>query len=173
MTRNRRIGQALVVTGFVVATAVGLFLAVQASAGKIGARQATMISGVVFVALVPIVGYGIFLYTKQDDPPPAISPILKQRELMDVLRSREQMEISELAQQLDITERTAQEMIQDLITLDIFSGFVNWDDGVVSCMDAEQLLQLSHCSICDIPIQVKHGIVCQVCKTGYYAPPKV
>ena len=141
MNRSRRLGIGLSIVGFVIALLAGIYLAVQVSNGQneVGSLLAT--AAVAFVPVAICIGAGLYLYLKNDDQETeTFSATRKQRELMDMLRSHGHMTVVQAADALDVTPDQVRELVDDLIHLEIFTGTVDWEAGVLEATDAGQLL---------------------------------
>jgi tRNA(Ile2) C34 agmatinyltransferase TiaS len=61
-------------------------------------------------------------------------------------------------------------MIYELVGLQVFSGYINWDQGILYSSDASKLRELTQCKNCGGEIQlVGKGVVkCKFCGTEYF-----
>src|SRR5690606_36485617 len=98
------------------------------------------------------------------------SVMQKQRQLLDILKSRGQVSVSEMAVEMQVSADTIKNMVHQLVGLQVFSGYANWQNGVLYSSDASQLRELEQCRNCGGEIQlVGKGIVtCKYCGTEYF-----
>ncbi len=172
MNQGRLIGAILMVIGFGIAVIGGLFLAVQVSNKQLSGGGAMVGAFLVFIMIAPLIGFGIFLYVKGGEEVEAFSTMRQQRELLDIVQSRGQVELADMALELGISVDQVKDMVHQLVGLQVFSGYINWDDGVLFSSDASHLHELEACKKCGAAIElVGKGIVkCKFCDTEYFLP---
>lgn len=170
MNQGRLIGIILVVIGFGVAMIAGLFLAVQVSNEELSAGGAVVGAGLAFIVIAPLLGFGLFFYVKGGQEAEEESTMEQQRQLLDIVRSRGQIEIPELAIEIGVSVDIVEDLVHQLVGLQVFSGYINWDDGVLFSSDARLLQELKECKKCGAPIElVGKGVVqCKFCGTEYF-----
>lgn len=158
------------VVGFGVAVLGGLFLAVQVSSEALSGGGAVLGAFLVFAIIAPIIGFGIYMYVKGGQEAEEESIMQKQRQLLDIVRSRGQVSVNDLALELNTKVEAVQSMVHQLVGLQVFSGYINWDKGVLYSSDASRLTELKNCENCGAPIELagKGVIVCNFCGTEYF-----
>lgn len=94
----------------------------------------------------------------------------KQRELLDILKSRGQVSVSDMAVEMNVPVDTVKNMVHELVGLQVFSGYVNWNEGVLYSQEASQLRNLDKCKNCggEITLAGKGIVVCKYCGTEYF-----
>ena len=94
----------------------------------------------------------------------------KQRQLLDILKSRGQVSVDNMAMELHVPRDQVQEMVHQLVGLQVFSGYVNWKDGVLFSQEASSLRELDKCKNCggEIVLAGKGVVVCKYCGTEYF-----
>lgn len=172
MNTGRLLGVILSALGFISATLAGLWLAVQVGNGSMTAGGALLSAGVAFFPLALLLGGGIYLYARssaREAQPPPISTMHQQRRMLDLLRERGSAPLSDLATQLEITPETAQSLLMELMRMQVFSGYANWEQNIVSVVDADQLRRMTACVVCSSPLQLTTAGVtrCSHCGTEY------
>lgn len=170
MNRGRLTGIILITIGFGIALVIGLFLAVQAGNDELGAGGAILGAGLGFLVIAPLIGFGIYLYVKGGQEAEEESVMEKQRQLLDIIKSRGQVTVEDLALEMRVSVNQVQNMVHQLVGLQVFSGYVNWDDGILYSSEASQLRELDSCRKCGAPIQLvgKGTVACKYCGTEYF-----
>ena len=94
----------------------------------------------------------------------------KQRQLLDIVKSRGQVPVSDLALEMKTSVDSVKNMVHQLVGLQVFSGYINWDKGVLYSSDASNLRGLEKCKNCggDIKLAGKGVVVCPFCGTEYF-----
>jgi hypothetical protein len=169
MNSGRLTGVILSVVGFGVAIIAGLFLAAQVSAGM-SPGAAVVGAGLAFIPVALLVGFGLYMYVKGGHEAEQESVMQKQRQLLDILKSRGQVRIHDMALEMGVNVDTVKAMVYELVGLQVFSGYVNWDKGVLYSSDATKLRELKQCENCGAPIELvgKGVVACKFCGTEYF-----
>lgn len=170
MNTGRLIGMILIGIGLGVALLAGLFIAVQTSGGQLRAGGAVLGAGLAFIPVALLVGFGIYMYVQGGQEAAEESVMQKQRQLLDILKSRGQVSVSDMALEMQVSSDTIKNMVHQLVGLQVFSGYANWQNGVLYSSDASQLRELDKCKNCGGEIQlVGKGIAtCKYCGTEYF-----
>jgi hypothetical protein len=166
---GRLIGIILIVVGVGIALIAGLFLAAQVSAGMSGGAAAVG-AGIAFIPVAVFVGFGLFMYVRGGAEAQEESIMQKQRQLLDIVKSRGQVSVSDLALEMKVNAEMVKNMVHQLVGLQVFSGYINWDKGVLYSSEASKLRDLKQCENCGGEIQLtgKGIVVCKFCGTEYF-----
>jgi hypothetical protein len=176
MNSGRILGAVLVFGGLLVGLGCGAWLLVSSmgSGGFLG-QSGAVLGGILLVAIVvPVVAVGAFLLVRggreaaQAKQEQATG--VKQRQLLDMVKTRGQMPISDLVFELKANRDDVQRWVHDLVGMGIFSGYVNWDEGILYSIEASQLRDLTRCKHCGGEVQLAgKGVVrCAYCGTEYF-----
>jgi hypothetical protein len=167
---TRLVGILLIVGGLALALLAGIWLATQVGSGELQAGGAALGAGLVFIPVALLEGIGLSMVARGATQQREQSEMQKQRQLLDIVRSRGQVAIADLALEMSIPATRLQSMVHQLVGLQVFSGYVNWEKGVLYSEDAASLRDLHQCKNCGGEITlVGKGIVrCRFCGTEYY-----
>lgn len=137
---GRLIGIILVVGGLVAffgCSAVSFFSTRNVETGGTGG----FVLGVVIsiIVAIPLVGGGIFLMVRSRSEAAAETVRVRQRKILDMVTTRGQVDISDLVFELDVSRDQLRDDIYKLVGLGLFTGYVNWDKGVLYSQEASQL----------------------------------
>ncbi len=170
MNTGRLAGIILIVVGFGIAVIAGLWLAVQVSSERITAGGALVGAGIAFIPVALLVGFGIYMFVLGGREAREESSMRLQRQLLDIVKSRGQVRVSDLALEMRVSVDSVKGMIHQLVGLQVFSGYVNWEKGMLYSSDASQLRDLSQCKNCggEIKLAGKGVITCKFCGTEYF-----
>lgn len=124
-------GSILIVLGFVAAGAAGFWFAVQIAQGVMRPGEAAVSAGLLFIPIGALVLAGIYLRTRQKAIMEPVSMVEKQRLLVDLLNARGAVQISEMAATLQVDETTLRDLVEQLNRLEIFTGQVDWENGMM------------------------------------------
>jgi hypothetical protein len=167
---GRIIGIILVIGGIAVCAILALVMGIFSTevTTKSGAILGFAI-GALVVAL-PMVGVGAFLLWRGSQEAVAEAEANKQRALLNMVKTRGQIAIGDLVIELKSTKDEVNHMLHELVGMGLFSGYVNWDEGMLYSRQASELRQLSKCEHCsgDLELAGKGIIRCPYCGTEYY-----
>lgn len=165
-SRGKTVGLVLTAAGLVLAVALGLWLFFGLQEDRLEA------SGVAFgsalfggVLILPLVGAGIFLYKKGSDEEKDLARVREQRKLLDMVKTRGQVAVADLVLELNATTDKVRNDIYDLVGRGLFSGYVDWDKGVLYSVEASALKGQSSCPNCGGKLELagKGVIKCPYC----------
>ncbi|TVR19036.1 MAG: hypothetical protein EA396_13635 [Anaerolineaceae bacterium] len=170
MNQGRLVGLILMAVGAGLTVMAGLFLAV-----RTGEEDATMLgtvlgAGLAFMIVAPLIGFGFFMWIKGGQDAEQESEMQKQRQLLDIVKSRGQVRVDEVALEMSVPVDSVRNMVHQLVGLQVFTGYINWDDGILFSSEASKLRDLENCEKCGGRIQLAgRGIVqCPFCGTEYF-----
>ena len=169
MNSGRLVGIILTVAGLGVAVIAGAWIASQVSAGMSGGAAVTT-AGVAFIPVALLIGFGIYLFVQGGAQAKEDTEMQKQRRLLDIVKSRGQVSVNDMALEMTVPVAQVQNMVHQLVGLQVFSGYVNWDEGTLYSAEASQLRQLDKCKNCggEITLAGKGVVVCKYCGTEYF-----
>lgn len=170
MNSGKLVGVILMVVGFGIAVIAGLWLASQVSSGQLQSGGAFVGAGMAFIPVALLVGFGIFLFVRGSKEAETESEMQKQRQLLDIVKSRGQVPVSDLALEMKTSVDSVKNMVHQLVGLQVFSGYINWEKGILYSSDASNLRGLNKCKNCggDIKLAGKGVVVCPFCGTEYF-----
>jgi hypothetical protein len=176
MKTGQILGGVLLFGGLVFGLGCGIWLifSALASEGGLGGGGA-ILGGVLVVAVaLPTMAVGGFLLARGSREAAQArkqeAAGVKQRQLLDTVKTRGQVPIADLVLELKSTRDEVQGWIHDLVGMGIFSGYVNWDEGILYSIEASQLRDLTRCKHCGGELQLAgKGVVrCAYCGTEYF-----
>jgi hypothetical protein len=92
----------------------------------------------VFVA-IPFVGAGVYLVVRGRAEEVELAEARRQRKILDMVQTRGQMKISDLVIEFKSSTDQVRNDIYKLVGMGLFTGYVNWDEGMLYSRQASQL----------------------------------
>lgn len=122
----------------------------------------------IFIA-VPFVGVGIYLVMRGRAEEAEMADVGRQRKILDMVKTRGQVDITDLVFELKSTSNQVRDDIYKLVGMGLFSGYINWDDGVLYSREASQLTG-NKCPNCggEQEFAGKGVITCRYCGTDVF-----
>lgn len=163
---GRTIGMILTAAGVIIGAAVAVWLYSGVQEGELQGSGAAF-GGVLFfgVLILPLIGAGIFFMVKGAAEQKDLARVREQRRLLDIVKTRGQIEISEVVLEMRSTADKVQNDLYDLVGRGLFSGYVDWDKGVLYSVQASELQGRQTCPNCGGQLELagKGLIKCPYC----------
>ncbi len=137
---GRLVGMILIGLGLVLllgCSAVSIVSSLSTEGGSIGGATLGVIVSL-FVGLIPI-GVGGYLVMQSRTEAAEQADMARQRKILDVVKTRGQVDIRDLVFELKVDTQQVRDDIYRLVGLGLFTGYVNWDQGVLYSREASQL----------------------------------
>ena len=163
---GRTIGLILLAAGVVVGAALAAWLFFGVQEGNLRASGAAFGAVLFFGVLVlPLVGAGIFFIVKGGSEARNLARVQEQRRLLDMVKTRGQLQISDLVLELKSSTDKVKNDIYDLVGRGLFSGYVDWEKGVLYSVEASLLQGRETCPNCGGQVELagKGLIKCPYC----------
>jgi hypothetical protein len=164
---GKLIGGILVGGGILLLLAAGLWI-LMAEGNSTGGR----VLGVVLALLIlgPVISVGIYMLVRGGQEEKAMAHVAQQRKLLNIIKTKGQVTISDLALELDGTFDQVKAWIYDLVGKGLFSGYINWEEGILYSQQASQLRDETRCKHCggELSLAGKGVVHCPFCGTEYF-----
>lgn len=168
MNMNRLAGIMLIVLGVVVAIVAGAWLF--GNEDLTGPARILGLGLVLLALVAPLVGFGVYLTVFGGKQARQQQSAAEQRTLLNIVQSRGQVNIDEVAVEMQLPREQIRNMLYNLVGLEVFSGYINWDKGVLYSSQASQLRELQQCPNCggEITLSGKGVARCRFCGTEFF-----
>ena len=164
MNQGKTLGWILTGVGGAILAVVVLWALVNTDpAMTTSAKVLAVFFGLVISA--PLLGFGLYTLNKGQAEAGEEKVIAKQRKLLNMVMTRGQVNIPEATVELQVTRDETRQLIYDLIGKQLFSGYVDWDGGVLYSSDAGKLKEGGQCPKCGGKLQLagKGLVKCPYC----------
>lgn len=167
---GRTIGIILIAIGVIGCLIATALMASYVSEGNLTTSAAILGFGIFAAVFMIPLAAGVFMIWKGTQEAAAGEQAQKQRQLLNMVKTRGQVAISDLAIEMDSTRDQVQNMLHDLVGKGLFSGYVNWDEGMLYSRQASELRDRNTCEVCGGQLELAgHGVIrCPYCGTEYF-----
>ncbi len=172
MTSGRVVGTLLIIAAIVVGLIGAAWLIAGVVGGAHGITGAILGGALLALPVLLLVGGGVFLLVRSSREAKTDAERETLRRILDLVSSRGQIPISDLVIELASTRDQVQGQVHALVGMGVFSGYVNWDEGVLYSTEAASLRDLERCKHCggELKLVGKGVISCPFCGTEYFLP---
>ncbi len=166
MNQSKTLGSILSAVG------VGILLigAVWALAGSIETTGGRILAlFFVFVIAAPLIGIGLYVLQRGRAEAVEEQHVRRQQKLLGMVMTQGKVDISRAAIELNLNREQTRQLIYDLIAKQLFSGYVDWQDGALYSADAAKLTG-GQCPKCGGKLELagKGLIKCPYCGTEVF-----
>lgn len=161
--------------GLLIGAVAIAWLASGLSDDESGLRLSGAVFGgaLVFIVFVlPLVAGGIFLYIRGGAEAKQFENAARQRKLLGIVESAGEISIADLALQVAGTRESVRTDLYDLVSKGLFTGYVDWDRGILFARQASELRGRETCPNCggQLALAGKGLIRCPYCGAEIFLP---
>lgn len=168
---GKTLGIILIIGGIVVGAIIVYLMNVYRGEGSLDPGAATLGMVLGFLVLVlPQLGIGAFLLMRGQQESVVAESASKQRKMLGMIKARGQVNIADLAIDLRSSRDEVKDMVYELVNMGLYSGYINWTEGVLYSSEASELRNLDRCKNCNGQLELagKGVIRCPFCGTEYF-----
>jgi hypothetical protein len=170
MNTGRVIGLLLVIGAVAVCLLGSAVVVPRYSQEELTLSAAVLGLAVAAIIALPLLGIGVFMIMRGGQEAKTDVIAQKQRRLLDMVTTRGELPMNDAAVELQVSRDELKNWIYRLVGLGVFSGYINWDDGVLFSAQASQLRNLTNCKKCggEVKLAGKGVVKCPYCGTEYF-----
>jgi DNA-directed RNA polymerase subunit RPC12/RpoP len=120
---------------------------------------------VTIIVVLPLGAGGIYLLVKARQESTAYAEVEKEKKILNMVLAQGKVSLSEVALELDAPRDQVEDMVRDLVGKELFSGAINWQDGLLYSRQASQMKADQKCPNCGGQVELagKGVIKCPFC----------
>lgn len=171
MNTGKTLGFILVAAGLGLCLIAALWVGAGVAAHKYTDMAAPVLGlGLAFILSAPIVGIGVFLLFRGKQEEKDLAYVQQERKLLGMVQARGQVDVAQAALELGVTRNQLRDMVYDLVNKGFFTGYINWNQGVLYSVDAAKLTEGKRCPNCraEMEFSGKGVLSCAYCGTEIF-----
>jgi ribosomal protein S27AE len=163
---GKLVGLGMIAAGAILGLAGGAWLLSGMNEDKL--EKSGAIFGLILllgVVVIPLVGGGVYFTRKGAEEEKELAKIGEQRRLLDIVSTRGQISISDLVFELKSSRDEVERNLNELVGRGLFSGYVDWNKGMLYSVDASKLQGAQFCPNCGGKLELagKGVVTCPYC----------
>lgn len=166
---GKLIGILLVVGALACGAIGGAWVLANQQSGALQPGAAILPIALIAVIALPLLGGGLFVLMQAGREGAEQARVEKQRKVLNMVLTQGQVRIAEVALEMNATRDEVKAWLQDLVGKGLFSGYVNWEEGVLYSRQASQLKD-NRCPKCggEVKLAGKGVVSCPYCGTEIF-----
>ncbi|MGQ9681544.1 MAG: PCI domain-containing protein [Anaerolineae bacterium] len=147
MGQGKTIGLILVFIGLVLGLIMTVWLATGLASGALQAGGFVLGLALLAILVLPVIVVGIVLWARGRAEGRELARVAQERRLLNMVMARGQLPVADAAIELNVSRDQVREWIYDLVGKQLFTGYINWNDGILYARDAA-VMRSTKCPNC-------------------------
>lgn len=168
MSSGKTVGIILIIVGLIIAS-LGILWGLANLGGELETSGFVLAVGLVIVIALPFLGVGAYMVVQGRAEEAQMAEVQREKQLLNMVATQGQVSIAEAALELDVSRDQVKAWVYDLVGKGLFSGYINWDDGLLISRRAAEL-RGNKCPNCGGAVELSgKGVVsCPYCGTEIF-----
>ena len=168
MSSGKTVGTILIIIGLII-PALGIIWGLANIGGELEITGFVLVAALSIIVGLPFLGAGAYLIVRGRTEEAQMAEVQKQKQLLNMVAAQGQISIAEAALELDVNRDQVKAWIYDLVGKGLFSGYINWNDGLLISRRAAEL-RGNQCPQCggQVELSGKGVVTCPYCGTEIY-----
>ena len=167
MSTGRIVGIILLVAAVIVVVAGGFLLLTQMATESNASAGGSALGFVCLVLPIAVAlgGVGVYLLITGRGEEAQMAKARQQREILNMVLTQGKVRLDDIALKLNLNRTEVEAMVRDLVGKELFTGAVNWKDGILYSKEASQMKSDHKCPNCGGVLELagKGVIECPFC----------
>lgn len=117
-----------------------------------------------------LIGAGVFILRRSSTEMAEMVEVKRQRQILSALQTQGRLSLRDAALEVDATLDQVKQDVYDLVGKGLFSGYIDWQDGILYSRQARALRDAGSCPNCNATLELvgKGVIKCAYCDTEIF-----
>lgn len=170
MSSGKTVGIVLIIVGLII-PALGAVVVLTRQGGERGLSSEAAVLGIALAIIIglPFLGVGAYMFMRGRSEEAQMAEVQKQKRVLNMVVTQGQISIAEAALELGVSRDQIKAWVYDLVGKGLFSGYINWDDGLLISRRAAEL-RGNKCPNCggQVELSGKGVVSCPYCGTEVF-----
>lgn len=136
MGQGKTLGIILIVVGVIIGLVATAWLGSALAEGSLEATGFALGAALLALLVLPFLAAGVFFLVRGRAESRDLVRVAQERKLLNMVLARGQLAVSDAALELDLSREQVRDCIYDLVGKSLFTGYINWNDGILYARDA-------------------------------------
>ena len=139
------------------------------AAATVGGQVLGFVLVFIFIVL-PLAAVGAYLIWHGRQEEAQMSRAQQERTILNMVLTQGKVTLNDISLELNLPRDQVEDLVRDLVGKNLFSGAINWKDGILYSEEASQLKANQKCPNCGAKLELagKGLIVCPYCGTEIF-----
>lgn len=137
--QGRTVALILIVVSLIILVAGALFLFSGLVEDRLSLSGFLLGLLLVLVLTLPLLASGIFLLVRGRSEAEQFAEAEEEKKILNIVRTQGQVNVAEVAIEMNLTRGQVREYIYDLVGKGLFTGYINWDEGILYAREAAEM----------------------------------
>jgi hypothetical protein len=164
MGQGKTVGAILIVAALVIVLIAAFWLSSGLSEGRLRASGLVLGLGLALALALPLLAFGVVMFRQGQTEALQFSEAEREKKLLNIVQTQGRVNIADVVIEMNITRDRVKAYIYDLVGKGLFTGYINWQDGILYAKQASEM-QTTKCPNCGgVREMVGKGVVkCPFC----------
>lgn len=170
VAQGRLIGTIFILGAVALGSLCSLWLFANVGSGQLQFTGFVLgLAGVFLLLVLPLVFAGGYLIIRGRQEEKEFIEVEKEQKLLSIVQTQGKVRVADLAIEMDLTRDQVRDYIYDLVGKGLFTGYINWNDGILYAKEAGEM-RTTKCPNCGgVREYVGKGVVkCPYCGTELF-----
>jgi hypothetical protein len=168
VSSGKTVGIILIVVGLII-PALGIVWGLANLGGELETSGFVFAVALAIIIGLPFLGAGAYMFVRGQAEEAQMAEVQKQKQILNMVTTQGQISIAEAALELDASRDQIKAWVYDLVGKGLFSGYINWNDGLLISRRAVEL-RGNKCPQCggQVELSGKGVVSCPYCGTEVF-----
>ncbi len=164
MGQGKTVGVVLIAIALVIFLIAGLFLLSGVRETRLRGSGLMLGLGLTLVLVLPLLAVGIVMLRQGRGEAVQFAQAEREKRILNIVQTHGQVRVADVVIEMRLTRDQVRDYIYDLVGKGLFTGYINWQDGILYARQASEM-QTTKCPNCGgVREVVGKGIVkCPFC----------
>ncbi len=145
--QGKTLGLILIFVGLAVGLVLTVWLGSALAEGSLRTSGFYLGLALLVVLVLPFLAVGGIIFRRGQAESRDYAQVAQERKLLNMVTTRGQLAVADAALELDVTRDRLRDMIYDLVGKGLFTGYINWNDGILYAREAA-VMRTNKCPNC-------------------------